>query len=434
MLDILRLEKAENGISKKVKELVPDGNLSACLTCGACSSGCPATGIMNMDPRKFIRMVVLGMDAELERHPWVWACTMCSRCYEVCPMHLNIPQLTFYLRSQWPREERPKGILGSCDQHVKSHGGAMGVPFEDFKFTVEDLAEECREQEGFENLKADIDREGAFFALNQNSREPVTEPVEMLPLWKILHKVGADWTYFSDYWAGENYCMFLADDASWEKIVRAEAEHIDKLGCKVFLNTECGHSFFAVWAGLKKFNIPHNFEFKSIVEYYAKWIREGRLKVNSDWNSAHIKFTVQDPCNIVRKSLGDPMADDLRYVVKKVVGEENFVDMIPNKSNNFCCGGGGGALQAGYTDARHTFGEIKFNQIMETDADYVVTPCHNCHAQIEDLAKHHKAEYHTVHLWTLICLSMGILGENERTYLGPDLSEYGLHPLSKNPK
>ncbi len=426
MLDILRLEKADNGISEKVKELVPDGNLTACLTCGACSSGCPATGIMNMDPRKFIRMAVLGMDEELERHPWVWVCTMCNRCYEVCPMHLNIPQLTFYLRSQWPREERPKGILRSCDQHIKSQGGAMGVPFEDLKFTVDDLAEECREQEGFEDLKADIDREGAFFALNQNSREPVTEPDEMLPLWKILHKVGADWTYYSKYWGGENYCMFLADDASWEKIVRAEAEHIDKLGCKVFLNTECGHSFFAVWEGLKKFNIPHNFEFKSIVEYYAKWIREGKLKVNSDWNSAGIKFTVQDPCNLIRKSLGDPMADDLRYVVKKVVGEENFVDMVPNKSNNFCCGGGGGALQAGYTDERHSFGEIKFNQIMATGADYVVTPCHNCHSQILDLAKHYKADYHTVHLWTLICLSMGILGENERTYLGPDLAEYEL--------
>jgi len=23
---------------------------------------------------------------------------------------------------------------------------------------------------------------------------------------------------------------------------------------------------------------------KNIYEYYAKWIREGRLKVNSDWN------------------------------------------------------------------------------------------------------------------------------------------------------
>ncbi len=32
-------------------------------------------------------------------------------------------------------------------------------------------------------------------------------------------------------------------------------------------------------------------------------------------------------------------------------------------------------------------------------------------------------DYHVVHFWTLICLSLGILGENECTYLGPDLLE-----------
>jgi hypothetical protein len=29
-------------------------------------------------------------------------------------------------------------------------------------------------------------------------------------------------------------------------------------------------------------------------------------------------------------------------------------------------------------------------------------------------------------LWTLICLSMGCLGENERSYLGEDLAGVGL--------
>ncbi|MGD9251922.1 MAG: oxidoreductase, partial [Desulfobacterales bacterium] len=41
----------------RVKELLPEGgNLDLCLTCGACASGCPATGLHGMDPRKFLRM------------------------------------------------------------------------------------------------------------------------------------------------------------------------------------------------------------------------------------------------------------------------------------------------------------------------------------------------------------------------------------------
>jgi Fe-S oxidoreductase len=150
--------------------------------------------------------------------------------------------------------------------------------------------------------------------------------------------------------------------------------------------------------------------------------------VSPDWNKdLKVKFTVQDPCQLVRKTFGDPIAEDLRFVVKSVVGEENFVEMYPNRSNNYCCGGGGGFLQAtGFADQRRQYGTLKYQQIMDTSADYCITPCHNCHSQIHDLAEYFEAGYHTVHLWTLICLSLGVLGENERAYLGEDLQEVGL--------
>jgi Fe-S oxidoreductase len=166
---------------------------------------------------------------------------------------------------------------------------------------------------------------------------------------------------------------------------------------------------------------------RSIIEYYAQWIREEKLPVNADWNrDLKIKFTVQDPCQLVRKSLGDPVAEDLRFVVRAVVGAENFIDMAPNRSNNYCCGGGGGFLQSGFPEARRHYGRLKFEQIAATGADYCITPCHNCHAQIHDLKEHYGGKYHTVHLWTMICLCLGMLGENERTYLGPDLADVGL--------
>jgi Fe-S oxidoreductase len=165
----------------------------------------------------------------------------------------------------------------------------------------------------------------------------------------------------------------------------------------------------------------------SIYTWYAKWIREGKLKVNSDWNkNLKIKFTVQDPCNIIRKSFGDECAQDLRFVVKSMVGEENFVDMTPNMSNNYCCGGGGGYLQSGYTEERLAYGQKKLDQIVATDADYCIAPCHNCHAQIHELSEHAPKHFGTVHLWTIICLSLGVLCRNERTYLLDDLREVNI--------
>jgi hypothetical protein len=38
------------------------------------------------------------------------------------------------------------------------------------------------------------------------------------------------------------------------------------------------------------------------------------------------------------------------------------------------------------------------------------------------MGHHYGGDYHVVHLWTIMCLAMGILGENERSYLGPDLA------------
>ena len=225
----------------KVMEILPDGgNLNACLTCGACASGCPATGLEGMDPRKFLRMAALGMDEEILTMNWVWMCSMCQRCIYVCPMQINIPQLVFNARASWPREKKPIGIIGSCDMALKNDTcSAMGANEEDFQFVVEDVLEEYQEgQPEFAEMKADVNRQGAYYFLNQNSREPVTEPDEMVPLWKIMHLAGADWTYGTKGWAAENYCMFLAEDDNWEHIIRTKVKAVEDLGCKVWLNTE----------------------------------------------------------------------------------------------------------------------------------------------------------------------------------------------------
>ena len=239
---VIELKREKRSTFKDgVMELLPEGgNLNLCLTCGLCSSGCPATGLEDMDPRKFLRLAALGLDDEILSSDWAWMCTMCQRCIYACPMKIDIPQLVFNVRNRWPKDDQPKGIRGSCEMAFKHETcSAMGASEEDWRFVVEDVAEEVREtQSGFENLQVPMDKKGAYFFLNQNSREPVTEPDEMIPLWKILHLAGADWTYGSKGWAAENYCLFCADKEMWERIVRIKAKAVDDLGCKVWLNTE----------------------------------------------------------------------------------------------------------------------------------------------------------------------------------------------------
>jgi ferredoxin len=237
----LVIRPGESVFLSRVKEMLPQGgNISACLTCGLCSSGCPATGLEGMDPRKFLRLCALGQDELVLSTPWVWLCTMCQRCVYACPMQIDIPRLVFEARASWPREARPKGIRGSCDQAIKNESNsAMGARSEDFEFVAADILEEVKgSQAGWDDLRISFNRSGAEYFLNQNSREPVTEPDEMVPLWKILHTAGCDWTYGTIGWAAENYCMFLADDKAWETIVRNKVKAVEDLGCKYWLNTE----------------------------------------------------------------------------------------------------------------------------------------------------------------------------------------------------
>ena len=77
-------------------------------------------------------------------------------------MKIDIPQLVFNTRAAGPREERPKGILGSCDMALRNDScSAMGTSPEDFLFVVEDVLEEYQEaQPEFKDMEAPIEKRG----------------------------------------------------------------------------------------------------------------------------------------------------------------------------------------------------------------------------------------------------------------------------------
>lgn len=239
MSEAIAIKKRKSRFKEIAEAAIPGGgNLDLCLTCSACVNGCPATGISDMDPRKFLRMVALGLDEEIMETSWIWWCSMCQRCKYACPMGVDIGGLVFMARQMRSREQTPKNIQKSCDLHLQ-FGNSTGIPTEDWVSLPTEMAEEVREGEKeWKDLEAPVDKKGAEYYLNQNAREPTVEPEEMIPLWKILHEVGIDWTYSSEYWDAVNYCMFSGNDEDWESIVRRQSNIVDNLGCKVLINTE----------------------------------------------------------------------------------------------------------------------------------------------------------------------------------------------------
>ncbi len=383
--------------------------LEACLTCGACASGCPAAGIDNMDPRKAIRLISLGMEEQLINSNWIFTCTGCDRCTYVCPMNIQIGAMITQARALRSRETLPGKAQLTCDLH-RDKGNNMQIATDEWLDTVDWMKEELQDE--IPALEVPIDKEGAEYFATINSKLPQYHPDEMQDIMKVFHFANANWTMPSIWWEGTNYCMFSGDLKSWEENLRKQVARVEELGCKTIAYTECGHGYFATVHGYNKFGIKPNFDVVHVVNLYAKWIREGRFKLDKSKNPQLI--TLHDPCNATRKSVMNDYPDiieDSRYVLDNIC--ENWVEMTPNRENNYCCSGGGGALISGLAKSRFKYGEVKVEQIDRTGAELVCTPCVNCIDGIGDLAKEYKRPWSSIHMWKLLANAIIGFGDDK---------------------
>jgi heterodisulfide reductase subunit C len=182
-----------------------------CLTCAMCSGLCPATGIDGFDPRKMVRMFSLGMQAELVQARWPWICTMCGKCEQVCPMGIDIADITRRIRALRERKQVP-GILHLGVEAALRTGNNLSLPKDDFIFILEDVAEEVAEEPGFEGFSVPVDKKGAKVLTTIHNKLVNTHTEDLKHWWKIFHAAGEDWTVASDYWEGTSWGYFTGDD------------------------------------------------------------------------------------------------------------------------------------------------------------------------------------------------------------------------------
>lgn len=66
---------------------VPGGEkIKLCFACGICTASCPIRAIDSQyNPRKIIRMILLGMRKRVLSSDFIWLCSTCYACTERCP-------------------------------------------------------------------------------------------------------------------------------------------------------------------------------------------------------------------------------------------------------------------------------------------------------------------------------------------------------------
>ncbi|MEW6227444.1 MAG: 4Fe-4S dicluster domain-containing protein [Bacillota bacterium] len=75
-------------------------NIKYCFQCGTCTSGCPVAELdSKYNPRRIIRMAILGMRERVLSSDFIWLCSTCYTCYERCPQDVRITEVMNALKN-----------------------------------------------------------------------------------------------------------------------------------------------------------------------------------------------------------------------------------------------------------------------------------------------------------------------------------------------
>ncbi|MEW6105663.1 MAG: 4Fe-4S dicluster domain-containing protein [Bacillota bacterium] len=75
-------------------------NIKYCFQCGTCTSGCPVSELdSKYNPRRIIRMAILGMRERVLASDFIWLCSTCYTCYERCPQDVRITEVMNALKN-----------------------------------------------------------------------------------------------------------------------------------------------------------------------------------------------------------------------------------------------------------------------------------------------------------------------------------------------
>jgi len=326
-----------------------------------------------------------------------WKCTACRKCVLECPMGIDhglITHLARYIMAEM--DLVPRALLISTREQLEGKTrNTSAIPWIGMADSIEFLEEEIKEMHDVD-VKFPIDVEGAEYMFITPVSDWLMEAESLMGIACAMHAGGVSWTMSSKVNDAINYGLFYSD-AILKRNILVIAEEFKRLKCKKILMGECGHATRSAWFMPTYWEDGNPPEIVHCIELTHKLVKEGKIKF--DTNIVSEIVTYHDPCNIARQSR---IIEQPREILKSFC--KNYVEMTPNRSENYCCGGGGGTVSIDEIRKYRTSvgGRRKAQQIIDTGAHYVVAPCANCKKQFRELMEDNKVDGELVGLHDLI--------------------------------
>jgi heterodisulfide reductase subunit C len=143
--EIINVDELDPHFKYEIASQPGGEHIMKCVQCATCSSGCPVASVSEkFNPRKIIRMAILGLKDKVLREDFVWYCAACYTCSERCPQDVRIPDLMSAIRNIAVRE----GYIHPAYREQGRLIGELGRLYE-----ITDFENERREKLGLPKVK-----------------------------------------------------------------------------------------------------------------------------------------------------------------------------------------------------------------------------------------------------------------------------------------
>ncbi len=309
-----------------------------------------------------------------------YRCTACRRCNLTCPMGVDHGLVTHLAR--WLLAEVdvvPKALVVATREQLEGIGNTSAIRPAMLKDTCEFLEEEF--QDNFNvDVKFPFDVEGAEYVFFPAVSDYLLEPDTLMGNAAVMAVTGGSWTIGTGNYDGINYGLFYSDRLM-ERIVKNVVAEVHRLQGKKILIGECGHATRSAWF-VPTFCGPDAPKVVNFLQYTHDQLKKGNIPLKKELFEERV--TYHDPCNIARSGR---ITEEPREILKAIC--KDFVEMTPNRTENYCCGGGGGTVSIDEVRKFRTgpMGKRKAEQIRATGAKYLVAPCANCKKQLKEVCE-----------------------------------------------
>jgi len=310
-----------------------------------------------------------------------YRCTACRRCKATCPLGMDHGLVTHLAR--WVLAEVgviPRALVVSVREQLdgKTHN-TSAIPLPALKDTCEFLSEELHDIYSVD-IEYPFDIEGAEYVFFPAVSDYLMEADTLMGNAAVMHATGASWTIGSHNYDGINYGLFYSDRVM-ERIVHQLVDEVGRVKGRKVLVGECGHATRSAWH-IPTFIGPDGPPVVHCIQYAHQMLELGKLKLKPEKIPESV--TYHDPCNIARVGR---ITEEPREILKAICSD--YREMTPNRTKNYCCGGGGGTVSIDEIRGFRTgpLGMRKADQIRDTGAEIVVSPCANCKKQLRELCQ-----------------------------------------------